>query len=111
MCIADRVPFDAVVANELAEQYTDRYGGFVVNPNYAPVLDRSARMDSIRRCLIAFLAKRAAELALIKPRLAEHENRAVAVRRGLPMQQARAVHVEEDEYGFAPTDGRHRYFL
>jgi hypothetical protein len=40
MCVADRIPFDAAMANAVAEQYSERYGGFVVDPNYTPALDR-----------------------------------------------------------------------
>jgi hypothetical protein len=40
MCVADRIPFDAAMANAVAEEYSERYGGFVVDPYYAPSLDR-----------------------------------------------------------------------
>ena len=87
MCIADRVPFDAAMANDLADEYTDRYGGYVVDPNYVPVADRNPNMDAIRRCLTTFLANRAAKLGLHEPRLDEHDLRADAVEHGVPVGQ------------------------
>jgi hypothetical protein len=55
-------------------------------------------MHIIRSSLTVFVAERGAELALVEPRLAEHDNRAEAVRCGLPMQHARAVQEDDDEW-------------
>jgi hypothetical protein len=89
MCIADRVPFDAAMANDLAGQYTERYGGYVVDPNYEAFQDRNPSMDGIRRCLTTFLSNRAQQLGFVEPRLDEHEHRADAVQRGVPVLQGR----------------------
>jgi hypothetical protein len=86
MCVEDRVPFDQAMVDTQAQEYVNRYGGFVVDPNYAPNTDRNASMDSIRQHLTEFLADRAAELGLDEPRLREHDERALAVAHGLPSQ-------------------------
>ena len=90
----------------------ERYGGFVVDPNFAPNVDRNVTMDGIRKCLAEVLAARAAELGLEEPRLQQHELRAQPVQRELPAQgrgSQRQAEFEfdedEDNVGGIPADG------
>jgi hypothetical protein len=48
MCVSDRIPFDAAMIDDQAKQYVARHGGFVVDPNYEPNLDRNVAMDRVR---------------------------------------------------------------
>jgi hypothetical protein len=84
MCVDDRVPFDAAMIDDQAGEYINRHGGFVVDPNYAPNAERNVSMDGIRSSLTQYLARRAAQLGFVEPRLAEHDLRAEQVERGLP---------------------------
>ena len=84
MCVEDRVQFDLAMLDEHARVHCERYGGLVVDPNFAPNVDRNLTMDGIRTRLTRFLATRAAEVGLVERRLAEHDTRAEAVRRGPP---------------------------
>ena len=84
----------------------------MVDPNFAPNVDRNVTMDGIRKCLAKFLAARAAELGLEEPRLQQHELRAQPVQRELPAQgrgSQRQAEFEfdedEDNIGGIPADG------
>ena len=112
MCVEDLVNFDLAMLDEHTRIYVERYGGFVVDPNFAPNVDRNVTMDGIRKCLAEVLAARAAELGLEEPRLQQHELRAQPVQRELPAQgrgSQRQAEFEfdedEDNIGGIPADG------
>jgi DDE superfamily endonuclease len=119
MCVEDRVRFDVGMINEQARQYVERYGGFVVDPNFLPNTDRNANMDGIRTSLTRFLSNRAAELGLVEPRLAQHDHRVQEIEHGLPaarrragmQQNKRAVEFGEDADGeYADGGYRNAFF-
>jgi hypothetical protein len=84
MCVEDRVPFDAAMIDDQAKEYLSRHGGFVVDPNFTPNVERNVAMDGIRSSLAQYLSRRAAEVEFVEPRLAEHDLRAEQVQRDLP---------------------------
>jgi hypothetical protein len=84
----------------------------VVDPKYAPSAERNVAMDGIRSSLTEYLARRAAELGFVEPRLAEHELGAEQVQRGLRAmgRGRRRDRTEFDNeldqgYGGEPADG------
>jgi hypothetical protein len=112
MCVEDRVPFDAAMIDDQAKEYVSRHGGFVVDPNYTPNVERNTAMDGIRSSLTLYLSRRAAELGFVEPRLAEHNLRAEQVERGLPAvgRGRRRGRIEfenevDQRYGGKPADG------
>lgn len=45
MCVSDRVQFDIAMLDEHTRVYVERYGGFMMDPNYFPDTDRKIATD------------------------------------------------------------------